>query len=189
MSGQPLDQKEYTIFDTTANGKSFTYSRDISDALERLGEGTYNLDLVFLAEDNSSLNYLSIGVRIVNGLTTSATLNIAVNQIYDAEYEFYAGGTKLNVDAGQTFPDGVEIDGVGVLPLRYSTQGIDLPKLKLQDYGFDGWYDDPTGGNLVTKLAGFPASGTSKKVYARATYKMLKGVNFILICGNYQLVL
>lgn len=167
MSGQPLDQKEYTIFDTTANGKSFTYSRDISDALERLGEGTYNLNLVFLAEDNSLLNYLSIGVRIVNGLTTSKTLNIAVNQIYDAEYEFYAGGTKLNVAAGQTFPEGVEIDGTGVLPLRYSTQGIDLPGLKLQDYGFDGWYDDPTGGNLVTKLAGFPASGTSKKVYAR----------------------
>ena len=167
MSGQPLDQKEYTIFDTTANGKSFTYSRDISDALERLGEGTYILNLVFFAEDNSFLNYLSIGVRIVNGLTTSKTLNIAVNQIYDAEYEFYAGDTKLNVAAGQTFPEGVEIDGASVLPLRYSTQGTDLPKLKLQDYGFDGWYDAPTGGNLVTKLSGFPASGTSKKVYAR----------------------
>ncbi len=161
-----IDEIDITTFETTAEGKSFTYSRDISDTQTRLDSGYYHLEITFLS-GTDSLNYMSYFVRIVNGLTTTATLDIAVNQIFDIEYEFYAAGTKLTVASGETFPEGVELDGASLLPTKYSTRGTELPALKLQDYGFDGWYDAPTGGNLITKLSGFPETGTSKKVYAR----------------------
>lgn len=161
-----IDEIDITTFETTTDGKSFTYSRDISDTQTRLDSGYYYLAITFLS-GTDSLNYMTYFVRIVNGLTTTATLDIAVNQIFDIEYEFYAAGTKLTVASGETFPEGVELDGATLLPTKYSTRGTELPALKLQDYGFDGWYDAPTGGNLITKLSGFPASGTSKKVYAR----------------------
>ncbi len=165
------DGTEITTFESITGGKSFTYSRSISDTEKRLESGLYHFMLQFSSDSDLvtsySVNTYEAYINIVNGLTTTATLNIAVNQIYDVSYEYYEDGKKLPVENGQTFPTGVTINGTGVLPVKYFSAGTPLPALTLDGYVFAGWYDAAIGGNKYSAAAGFPASGTSKTFYAR----------------------
>ena len=167
-----VDEEFYDNFETISNGKRFVFSRDISNSENRLEAGIYYLSLNFvsssgLVPSTPGLNTYQALIRVVDGLTTTATLNVALNQLYTINYAFYNDGTELTVADGETLPTGVTIDGAGVLPVNYYTGGTVLPALKLEGYGFDGWYDAPTGGNLLSAASGFPSSGTSKTFYAR----------------------
>ena len=171
--GMPIDGIPITSFESISGGKRFTYSRPISDEETRLEAGLYTLVFQiysysdFLGTPDDPIHTYPVCINIVNGLTTTATLNIAVNQIYDVSYEYISNGKQLTVEDGQTFPTGVTINGAGVLPVKYYSAGTPLPALKLDNYVFAGWYDAPIGGNRLSTAAGFPASGTSKTFYAR----------------------
>ena len=169
------ENMEFTTEDikqtSTQGVKKFTIIKDLSDssdgALARLPAGSYYLELNFYTSEGVKLNSLPYAVQIVNGLTTTATVNVAVNQMYALNYEFYLNGTKLSVKDGQLLPDNVQIKNGGVLPGKYTTRfSTPLPDLAMEGYGFSGWYDSASGGHVVTD-ASATGSYAPRTIYAR----------------------
>ena len=151
---------------STQGVKKFTIIKDLSDssdgALARLPAGSYYLELNFYTSEGVKLNSLPYAVQIVNGLTTTATVNVAVNQMYALNYEFYLNGTKLSVKNGQLLPDNVQIKNGGVLPGKFTTRfSSPLPELTMQGYAFEGWYDSATGGKFITDASSTGTYGTT----------------------------
>ena len=77
-----------------SDGKA-TYSLDIASETERLASGTYYVKFDMLTDDGVSLNTYESYVRIVNGVTTSETIELTLNKMYKITYVYYENGKKI----------------------------------------------------------------------------------------------
>lgn len=164
-----------TDFTTTETQgvKRIVYTRDItvpgelSTSGAYLPSGTYFLGFTFLDAEDNDLNFLPMQVHVVNGLTSTASFNLELNQVYAIKYHYFVGDAELAVLDGYTLPTGVEIKDAAVLPGSYSTkQKMNLPELVKEGCIFEGWYDSNSWSNKIS-FVGWNGANTEKHVYAK----------------------
>ena len=145
---------EIQYSDTKAYSNSgVSFSRILSNSSQKLPAGTYDLTIELTVDGiTAALNTYSDKLFIIAGITTTKTITMRVNPVYDISYE-YQGGTIIEGTAGPA------------LFSRKSTSA-ELPTLTKPGYNFLGWFDDASDGNEVTEV-----STTTTIYYARFTPK------------------
>lgn len=137
----------------TYSDSEVTFTRILSNTSQKTPAGTYDLTIELTVDGISeALNTYTDKLFIVAGITTTKTITMRVNPVYDISYE-YQGGTIIEGTAGPA------------LFSRKSTSA-DLPTLTKPGYNFLGWFDDASDGNEVTEV-----STTTTIYYARFTPK------------------
>ncbi len=145
---------EIQYSDTRAYSNSgVSFTRILSNSSQKLPAGTYDLTIELTVDGiTAALNTYSDKLFIIAGITTTKTITMRVNPVYDISYE-YQGGTIIEGTAGPA------------LFSRKSTSA-ELPTLTKPGYNFLGWFDDASDGNEVTEV-----STTTTIYYARFTPK------------------
>ena len=132
---------EIQYSDTKAYSNSgVSFTRILSNSSQKLPAGTYDLTIELTVDGiTAALNTYSDKLFIIAGITTTKTITMRVNPVYDISYE-YQGGTIIE---GTTGP---------ALFSRKSTSA-ELPTLTKPGYNFLGWFDDASDGNEVTEVS------------------------------------
>lgn len=152
-SNSQVDTQDFTTFTSGGSNKhSFTYSRDVSDENKRLAAGTYFLIFDFYKIKDSEelkLNTSRNLIRIANGINTTASLSVTLNDVYEITYKFYVDGSEIT-------------DTTGISPVSGSltslylkkTPTFTLPEMSKAGCTFVGWYNDYpfTDDNLITAI-------------------------------------
>ena len=95
-----------------------------------------------LTKENQKVNSLSYVVRVARGLNSIFEDTIDLNEVYTITYEDCHGSYSCGLSDGQ-----VKVDSY-----TRKSQDIILPRY-YRAYGiFEGWYTQPTGGDLVTNI-------------------------------------
>lgn len=95
-----------------------------------------------LTKENQKVNSLSYVVRVARGLNSIFEDTIDLNDVYTITYEDCHGSYSCGLSDGQ-----VKVDSY-----TRKSQNIILPRY-YRAYGiFEGWYTQPTGGDLVTNI-------------------------------------
>ncbi|MBQ5472949.1 MAG: hypothetical protein IIT58_13235, partial [Treponema sp.] len=142
-----------TAFTKTDDGAIVSIVRDISKKRDQIESGLYNLTLTFKADGlDNYLNKAEYIVRILPGITTTASDSLVLNQIYKIEYMYYINGALSDVTP--SYAEGV------VLPKQFSRKSnktLTLPVLELtnedgNNYIFGGWFksEDFSGGTSLS---------------------------------------
>ena len=131
-----------------------TYTKNLANTSQRIEAGLYDLSFAFKSEDSDAsysetLSTLPLQVRIVSGLTTTASIDWDLNTVYTIEY---------NVNGGSPAPG-------QVMQKMYSkaTGALTLPIMEKEGFAFDGWYENSgfTGSRVTT----IPATAREPKEY------------------------
>lgn len=165
-----IDSQNFTTFTAGANNThTFIYSRDVSDENKRLENGTYFLIFDFYKIKDSEefkLNTSRNLIRIANGINTTASLSVSLNDAYEITYKYYVGDSELTDTTGISIAANSSSQ---VLPYSFSRKSeILLPTLTYSDpsYQFAGWYESSDfSGTPVTKIE--KGSSGNKTLYAR----------------------
>ena len=153
-SNSQVDTQDFTTFTSGGSNKhSFTYSRDANNTEERLANGTYFLNFDFYkikGSEELKLNTSRNLIRIANGINTTASLSVTLNEAYEITYKFYVDGSEIT-------------DTTGISPVSGSltslylkkTPTFTLPEMSKAGYTFDAWYkaSDFTEENKITSIA------------------------------------
>ena len=130
--------------------KSISLTKDNSNPLP---SGTYRLSLSFYAdvEEELLLNSYSELVRIKEGLTTSVSKTLSLNEIYRINYYNHENAEIVS---------GMLIENY-TINSRY--EDIIFPDLSKDGYDWKGWYTLPNGNGVRT--TSLPADSTGDKEY------------------------
>ena len=142
----PFDPIDYSD-----DGITFT-----SDS-EGLPAGVYDLEITIEADGiTENLNTYKDKLHIVAGITTTKTINMRANPVYDIAYKFVDGTLVATSESG---------------PAIYTrkTATISLPtNVTKTGYTFTGWYEDAS--TSTTAVNSIPSGSTGpKNYYARFT--------------------
>ncbi|MCR4579414.1 MAG: SUMF1/EgtB/PvdO family nonheme iron enzyme [Treponema sp.] len=162
--------QDFTTFTSSgSNTHKFTYSRDVTKTDEQLASGTYFLNFDFYKIKDSEefkLNTSRNLIRIANGINTTASLSVSLNDAYEITYKYYVGDSELTDTTGISIAANSSSQ---VLPYSFSRKSeILLPTLTYSDpsYQFAGWYESSDfSGTPVTKIE--KGSSGNKTLYAR----------------------
>ncbi len=151
---EEIDTLSITEFTAADDGTyTATYSRSIDSEDTALSGGTYWLTFDFYADGVSeALNSLPYCVRIANGITTTYTQSVSLNETYTITY--YDNNGSLADGEAKTY--------------KYSrkSDSITLPQMEKDGYSFAGWYENSDfSGSAVTEIAS--GSTGDKTLYAR----------------------
>ena len=123
-----LADSELSPVQGTDGKKSVTFSRSATNEEEKLESGSYYLLFEFFGlEGVERLNTVENIVRIKEGITTTATLTLNLNEIYTISYQTNGGEIASTDD---------------ILTNKYSrkSETISLPQMKKTGCIFKGWY-------------------------------------------------
>ena len=156
IDGNTIVIPEKTLSVTeNATGGTVTYARQVESEDERLPVGTYDIRIMFYGGDTAKTadgNLLLLArykeyVRIVPGRTSTASRNIALNEVYTVSYyDFDDDGNAVLAD-----PDIF----TGNAPTQFSSiTTFTLPGAQKAGYILDGWYTTPTfdAGTKLTQI-------------------------------------
>lgn len=123
---------------------------------KKLTTGKYYLVFDFYDDRFDSpvlINSIENIVRIENNVTTKATLDIDLDELFTIEYGYYEGTAEFT----ETECESIIFDpAVTVLPLYYSrkSETIVLPTPSMPGYTFDAWYQNSsfTDENKITQI-------------------------------------
>lgn len=163
ISSETILTVNLTLKDSTNNEIPFDpidYSDDgitfTSDS-EGLPAGVYDLEITIEADGiTENLNTYKDKLHIVAGITTTKTINMRANPVYDIAYKFVDGTLVATSESG---------------PAIYTrkTATISLPtNVTKTGYTFTGWYEDAS--TSTTAVNSIPSGSTGpKNYYARFT--------------------
>ena len=153
-SNSQVDTQDFTTFTSGGSNKhSFTYSRDANNTEECLANGTYFLNFDFYkikGSEELKLNTSRNLIRIANGINTTASLSVTLNEAYEITYKFYVDGSEITDTTGISPASG----SLTSLYLK-KTPTLTLPEMSKAGYTFDAWYksSDFTEENKITSIA------------------------------------
>lgn len=145
--------QDFTTFTAGANNThTFTYTRDVSNTSERLENGTYFLNFDFYKIKDTEVLKLNTSrnlIRIANGINTSASLSVSLNDAYEITYKFYLDDTELTDTTGIS-----PVEGILTSLFSKKTPTFTLPEMSKEGCTFIGWHNDYpfTDDNLITEI-------------------------------------
>ena len=145
----------FTTTDFTSSGNNtykIVYSWDVTDPSNHLEAGTYFLSFEFYKvkdEEQFKLNTSRNLIRIANGINTTASLSVTLNEAYEITYKFYVDGSEITDTTGIS-----PVEGVLTNFYLKKTPTFTLPEMSKSGYIFDAWYKDSdfTEENKITSI-------------------------------------
>ena len=116
------------------------FTRSITEESSRIPDGTYKLVFDFYVEGYGNLEPIPYIVRIADGITTTYTDRIKLNETYTITYKI--GNTEITAETFADPESGIQLVDGEVWVTKYSRKSgeIKLPKMKRAGYVFGGWF-------------------------------------------------
>lgn len=152
-----------TLTDEDFNSSSFTYTRSIGTD-KQLSGGTYYILFKFYYK-GAPLNTYRSYVRIANGVTTTSTISIDLDETYKINYTYWEGTAEL-LESELT---GLTVTGGATLPERCSRRTeYTLPALSLPGHTFIGWFADAACTEPITQIS----KGNTSEITLNAQFEV-----------------